>query len=387
MTEDQLYNMSEEEQDAAMAEAFAERDTEVAEETEITEEVEAVEEIAEEEVDELEQPETDSDDDTSSDEEVEEEVTEDSDPEEGALDEEPEAEEEQPEVVEEETKTEEQPAKIHKFRANGRDYEFTDEEMQKQFPKVFGQAMDYTKKTQEMKPDRKKLDIVRQAGLSEDDLNLAVDLLKGDKGALKTILEKNAIDALDLEGDEHNYVAKDYGRDETTLAIDDVVQKISSDKEYATTHNILTKEWDQKSWDTMSADPETIGLLHTDVKSGMYDKLAPIMEKQKVFDGGSKSDLDYYLEAASIYDTQVRQEQMRTQATQEAASNTAAQEQARLAEVKQKQVKAAATKQQSGKRKAAAPTSKRVATKQTTDYLDESDESFDKWYAELQDRM
>jgi hypothetical protein len=399
MTDEELFDLSDDELEAQFKEAKAEmqspEDGIEAEEEIVEEEIveeETIEEEEEEEVDDLEQPEEDSDDDTSSDEVDEDEVDEDSETEEGELDGDPETEEEQPEETKEADTEDEQPAPMEKlaFKANGQDYEFTVDEMKQQFGKVFGQAMDYTKKTQQMKPWRKTIDAIEQAELSQTDVNLMIDVLKGDKDAIANVLKRTGVDALDLDVEDSSYVAKDYGRTDTELAIKDIVDEISSDKEYSITHNVLEKQWDSKSRDEFVSDPSLIKLLHTDVKSGMFDKVSPIANKLKVYDGAKGSDLDYYKQAAQQYFNSQAQDDARATAQEEAnvAKESRRVESEKIASVKAKAATQKATKQASTKRKAAAPSSKKIAgTKGSTDFLDDSDEGFEDWYDKLQDSM
>jgi len=288
----------------------------------------------------------------------------------------------------------EQPAQSYKFKANGKDYDFSSDEIVEQFPKIFGQAMDYTKKMQAIKPWRKTIDALEGAELSHNDVSLMIDVLKGDKEAITEVLKRTGTDTLELDTEADSaYVAKDYGRDDGALAIKDIVDDISQDVEYSTTHNILSKEWDEKSWNTMAADPNMIRLLHTDVKSGMYQTLQPLAEKLKVFGGASKSDLEYYKEAAQQHYSKTAgqeayaKQQAEAQVTKQTALAAKEAEQTRLANVKAETKQREATTKASAKRKAAAPTKHAAAGRDVVDYLDESDVSFDDWYAKLQDSM
>lgn len=407
MQEDDLWDMSDDDLEAAFKEAQASEqspDTDIEHQefdaSEIPdEEVALDDEVTEEEIDngpeqpedELEdsghdtsdEPETDvaaEEDDTETDEET---PDEDSDEDEVPSSDEAEDDDE-----------EERPVQPHKFRANGKDYEFSSEEIVDQFPRIFGQAMDYTKKMQTIKPWRKTIDAIESAELNHDDVSLMIDVLKGDKDAITEVLKRTGTDTLDLDTDaDSTYVAKDYGRDASALAINDVVNDISRDVEYATTHNILSKDWDEKSWLTMADNPEMIRLLHTDVKSGMYDTLQPIAEKLKVFDGSKQSDIDYYKEAAQQHFAKVAEQEAYNgrQAARQAAMDTkkaaAEAESKRLVDVKAKSQQRSATKQASAKRKAAAPTKNAGASRDVVDYLDGSDEAFDDWYKKLQDAM
>lgn len=412
MNEDNLWDMSDDELEAAFKEAQAAQDspeTEMEAEAlpepdfeesepsveEDTDEEVSLDEDTEEEIDDgPEQPEDedleDSGHDTSDESETDDATEEDGEaPDSDDLDEDSDVDDEPSSDEADEDDEEEQPVQSYKFRANGKDYEFSSEEIVDQFPKIFGQAMDYTKKMQTIKPWRKTIDAIEGAELSHDDVSLMIDVLKGDKDAITEVLKRTGTDTLELDTEtESKYVAKDYGRDDSALAIKDIVDDISQDIEYKTTHNVLSKQWDESSWNVMAQNPEMIRLLHTDVKSGMYDTLQPLAEKLKVYDGAKKSDLDYYKEAAQQHFAQTAEQEAYEErmAEKQAKREAAEAEKARLAEVKAKSQKRTATKQASVKRKAAAPT-KSAASRDVIDYLDDSDEAFDDWYKRLQDDM
>ena len=339
------------------------------------------------EVDELEQPNVDSDDDTSANEEDKEEVEDDSETENEDADESAETEDEQTDNTEKQSDEVVQPTQeILKVKANGQDYEFTLDEMKSQFGSIFAKAQDYTKKTQALKEYRKTIDIVQNAGLSDNDLNLFADVLKGDKDAIAAVLKRTGVDALDLDTENVNYAPKNYGRNDTELAIKDIVDDISADKEYVITHNILEKQWDSKSREKFIEDPNMIKGLHIDVKSGLYDKLNPIMQKLKIYDGATRSDLDYYFMAHKQFIDSQRDASSKA----EKAELARVENQAKVAEaekvstVKAKMAQQTATKEASVKRKAAAPTKKAVGTSKIN-YLndDPSDDEVEEWFKNI----
>lgn len=378
-SEEDLWEMSDEDLQKAFKEAKAQ---DMSPETDYEEDVV---ETDDDEVD-LEQPDEDSDYETSSDEEVEVGTEDDVDGVDGELDGEPEADEADAEVKAE-AEEDEQPVQRRKYKANGKDYEFTDQEIFEQFGRVFGQAMDYTKKSQQLKPWRKTIDAIEQAGLSQDDVNLAIDVLSGDKEAIAALLKRTGVDALELDTDNVNYTSKDYGRNDTELAIKEIVEEISGDKEYAITYDVLERQWDNKSKEAFAERPELIRELHLDVKSGMFDTLMPIVNKMRVYDGGKHSDLDYYGMAAKQYYNEQAQAEARLN-VQEARRTRTEQEQGtrtKIDQVKADEQKRVATKTASTKRKAAAPTAKAAGTKKVVDYLDASDEAFEEFYKRIQD--
>ena len=372
-----LYDMSDEELEAAFLAAKADVGGEPTQ--------------YEEEHEDLEQPVDDEDSDNDADTDASEDETEDdgSDVDDETPDGEDADAEEEPETEEETKQAEVQPTQKHKFKANGREYEFTEDEVREQFPKIFGQAMDYTKKMQAIKPWRKTIDAIEGAQLSHEDVSLMIDVLKGDKDAVAAVLKRTGVDALELDVEQSRYVPKDYGRDDKALAVKDVIDEISVDAEYNTTYKILSKEWDDGSFREMTSDPELIKLLHIDVKSGMYDRVQPIAEKLKVYDRGKRSDLDYYKEAARVYFNEQAQEEARRAEYDKARvlKESELADKARVRDVKDQQKQRVAVKQEAEKRKAAAPTKKVAGTKKVIDYLDDSDEAYDEWYKSLQNRM
>lgn len=373
-----VFDLSDEELEAAFkaakaeetegTDAFSDADDTAQEDTSVSEEVE-------EEVVDTPEPEEDSDD-TDVDEDSENTDTAEDDT------------EQDNEVTAEEAETVPEEV-VHKFKANGKEYEITDTEMREQFPRVFGQAMDYTKKLQAIKPWRKTIDAMEQAKLTHADVNLMIDVLKGDPKAISEVLKRTGVDALELDtGKDELYVAKDYGRDDSALALQDVIEQISSDPEYSVTQRVIEKDWDDASWKVLKESPEKIKQLHIDVKSGLYQQLVPIAEKLKIFDGAgsAKSDLDYYALAAREYFE--RKSRLETQAgkqTAEANAKTAA-VQSRISAAQADKAKREATQQRAAGRKAAAPTPVGRDKPRSVDYLNSTDEDFDEWYKKLEER-
>ena len=384
MTDDKLYSLSDEELERAFLDAKENEQYSDVDEP-VTESIDTYEE---EDIEIMEQPDEideDSVDEGATDDEVtteteSTEVTAQPDEEVATEDEDPIEEEKSEEDINDEIAQKEQQELV--FKANGREFKFTQDEMLEQFPKIFGQAMDYTKKTQAMKPWRKTIDAIEQAKLGHEDINLMIDVMKGNKEAIAEVLKRTGVDSLEIDTENSKYTPNDYGRDDKALAIKDIVEEISVDKEYEITHRVLSKEWDEKSFREMTEDPDLIRLLHVDVKTGMFDKVQPIADKIKVLDRGSKTDLEYY-RLASIELAQQQQEASR--AAYEAERQKQERE-ARLARqveidrVKKTQERQKEVAVKAVERKAATPTTRKVPTSKVVDYLDNSDEAFEEWY-------
>lgn len=339
-----------------------------------------------EQEDDLEQPEEDSDD-NGEDDKATEEVAKDSTEEEEGTDGDPvDTDVEQPDVAEAEVKSETQavgPVK-HRFKANGEEFEFTEDEMKEQFAGIFSRAMDYTKKTQAISKHRKLIDAMEQENLTPEDMNFAIDLLKGNKEAITTLIKKNNIDTLELEVDDTSgYIPNNYGRSNIELDIQEITNEIKYDPEYEVTHRVLTQDWDEESWGEMASKPNLIKLLHTDVKSGVFQQISPIAKKLRMQDElrygkGMRSDLEYYKAAVGVYGENTQRAALEARQRDEAETNRR-----KIAEVKAEQERREATKSVAKKRKAAAPTKGNAGRKAPVNYLDEaltmSDTEYLKW--------
>lgn len=380
LSDESLYDMSDDEFEAAMiaAESGApaqvednndEKDVESTtddEELEVEVDEDNDENKEDEDLD-LEQPEKDSDDDSEADEE-EADSDEDSDKDEPTGD----SEEEQTEEDDGESKAEAQPAQKLVYKANGEEFEFTEDEVKAQFGDMFAKAMNYTQKMQAFAPYKGMLATIKEQGLTQEDLNLMTDVLKSDKTAAAALLKRVGIDALDIEPEvDSTYQPNDYGRSDAELRVQEVTEAISSQPGYDTTMSIIGQEWDDTSRDEMVKDPELIKLLQVDVQNGVYNAVKPLMSKLKTYDGGRKSDLEYYKAAGAQYLNGVQAQEQRQKALEAKEAEIAAKEAklAKIEAVKAKEARRVANAKASKKRKAAATTKSRVSKPDALDYI------------------
>lgn len=288
----------------------------------------------------------------------------------------------QPEPVVEEAQKKVQQEQNYKVKANGQEYNFSIDELLKLAPK----AMDYTKKTQEMAKWRKTISALTEHNVGHDDVNLLIDVLKGDKSALASVMKRTGVDALELDTDNVMYTPREYGKDATELAIQDVISKYEDDADFGITADVIANKLDEKSKSEFFKDTKLIEALHEDVKSGDFKPVYAEMQKLKALDGGSRMDLEYYVAAGKQYHTRndlakLAQSQMVAQAAQKSAAEKMA-EAAKIAEVKAQTAKRESVKQAAPAKKAAAPTVTKTVNK-VVDYLDDSDEKYEEWYKNL----
>lgn len=274
-----------------------------------------------------------------------------------------------------ETAAEDTPAEVikRKFKASGQEFEFTEAEMMEQFEGIFGKAMDYTQKMQGIAPYRKMISALEEESITQEQFNLALDVLKGDKAAIKKLAEDREIDLSALSFDEEiaPYEANDYGKTESEIQIREIEKSISGDPEYKQTVDVIDVQWDDLSRKAVAENPSIITGLHHDIKSGIYAKVAPEAMKLQLSDGNSKSQLEYYILAGQAYQESLKKAEGQ-QKVDELNSNT-----------QQAAQRASKESSEAISKRAASPTSSIAGKKGVVDYLDDNDEKFDAWYKKV----
>lgn len=248
---------------------------------------------------------------------------------------------------------------IYTIKANGKEYDMSIDELKQMASK----GMDYVKKTTALKPYRTMIAAMEQNGLSAEDINLLIDLKKGNKEAIAKIVSDSKIDVYDIP-DSSDYTPTEYRVHESQLDMKEMIADISKDSEFSRTSDIYSK-LDENSKTAINNNPAMLAGLHQDIKSGLFDQVLPYAEKRAMIDGYSQPFLKYYMEAGSEYLKNVNtQNQIKSQ---------------------QQQVKATTPINRDNKLAASLP-SARADKKTVIDYLDEelSDEDYHAWRSKLQ---
>lgn len=250
------------------------------------------------------------------------------------------------------------PDTLYKIKANGKEFEMTLDELKQTASK----GMDYLKKTTALKPYRTMIAAMQENKVSPEDINLLIDLKKGNKEAIAKLIKENEVDVYDLP-EANDYRPREYRQSETALEMKEVLSTISKDAEFSRTSEIYDA-FDEQTKAFLNEDPSRIVGLHSDIKTGVFDKVLPLAEKKAMIDGYNAPFLQYYLQAG--------QEILN-------ANN-------RPIQTEQKQY--VPPENRANKIAAGLPSS-RGDKKTVIDYLDEeiSDEDFKEWYSKLQRRV
>lgn len=155
----------------------------------------------------------------------------------------------------------------------------------------------YTKKMVAIKPYLQRAKTLEQNKLTDDDINLLVDLKKGDKGAIKKLLDDVNIDALDLDlEDSSSYKATDYGITNEQYELTSVLEELKDSEFYDTTIDIVGNKWDDASRVALSSNPSLIKGIHEQVANGDYKIVHAAVERERALGRLTDvSDLEAYV--------------------------------------------------------------------------------------------
>jgi len=162
----------------------------------------------------------------------------------------------------------------------------------------FQKGLNYTKHMQQLKPFRTSIGIMEENDLSDEDLNLLIELKSGNKEALNKLLSDIKIDPLDLEQKENSdYTPKNYGKDIPDPEMEQVIGEIKNDADNFPIMQEALNSMPQDFYDVVSANPGGMKSLYEDVKSGVYEKVMPeVMKLQALY--GPSDTMKMYVETA-----------------------------------------------------------------------------------------
>ena len=257
------------------------------------------------------------------------------------------------------------------FKANGIDIKVSDPE---DIVRLMQMGANYQKKMSQLKPHLKIIKMLENHDLLKpDQLNNLIDIYKKDPKAITKLVKESTLDPLDIDKDAPtDYEPTDYSISDREYNLDQVLEDIKDTDTFNRTINVLTKDWDADSKETISQQPEIIGVINTHMSNGVFDKVNTILQRDKALGKlAGIADVDAYRQIAEYL---YKNGGLRTENSPEDTSQVSSK-----MEEKQEQANADRNK----KRKAVAPV-KQTATKKVPkeeDFLGLSDDEFMKKYA------
>ena len=165
------------------------------------------------------------------------------------------------------------------FKANGREIkvESVDEAIS-----LMQMGANYSKKMAAMKPHLQMLRTLEKNNLlSQDKLNLLVELDKGNPEAIANLLRTKNIDPLDLNIESAaNYTPVDHKVGDSEFAVEEAFNAIEHTPTYNDTVNVIAS-LDDASKREIANDVGFISALNSHIASGIYQKVMAEVDKQK----------------------------------------------------------------------------------------------------------
>lgn len=256
------------------------------------------------------------------------------------------------------------------FKANGRDISVksVDDAIT-----LMQMGANYNKKMAALKPNLALMKLLENNGLmSEEKISFLIDLEKKNPDAINKLIKDSGIDPMDLDAEKASGYKPNIQRvDDREIELDSVLDEIQETPSYNRTLEIVSKEWDAKSKQTIANAPQLLKVINSHVQSGIYDLISQELERERMFGRlNGLSDIDAYRQVGDAIQARGGFDHLGRQGQQAAPQPV----------VVQPKPKVAQDDKIKEKKRAASP-SKPVAASQTpTDFnpLSLSDEEFSK---------
>lgn len=166
------------------------------------------------------------------------------------------------------------------FQANGKTIQLNSPEEAIQLMQM---GANYTRKMQAMAPHRKLIMMLENNKIDEGRLNYLIDLSNQKPEAVKKLVIDSKIDPLDIDtGENHTYQAGDHGVSDEEVRFKSVLDDVEASAGGDETLRHINAEWDRASKEMLWSEPEVIKTIHEQRQSGIYQKVADEVSRQKM---------------------------------------------------------------------------------------------------------
>ena len=165
------------------------------------------------------------------------------------------------------------------FKANGREIKLNNPE---EVIQLMQRGANYTKKMQALQPSLKILRMLENNELhDENKINHVIDIMKGDKEAIRHFLKEKGIDPLDFDSES----GKQYkpGNHKISDNAMNFVSTLDEMKESEHGNAVIAdaNTWDDASKNAIFENPQVLSLLADHRRKGYYDQIVGEIEKQR----------------------------------------------------------------------------------------------------------
>lgn len=168
------------------------------------------------------------------------------------------------------------------LKANGKTIELRDPEEAIQLMQM---GANYTRKMQALAPHRKMLLMLENNGLlDEGKLSYLIDLDKKNPEAIKKLIKDAGLDPQEIDLDDPKakpYLEGNHRVSDEEAGFRAILDELSSNPEGKTTLQVIQTQWDQASKEVLWKQPDVMTLIHQQRESGIYDRIATELERQR----------------------------------------------------------------------------------------------------------
>ena len=168
------------------------------------------------------------------------------------------------------------------FKANGK-------MMQVKSPEEAIQLMqmgaNYTRKMQELQPQRKSLLLLENNGLlDEGKLSYLIDLSKGNPEAIKKLIKESNFDVLNTDFDkESTYQGGNHTVTDEEVNFRTTLDELNSNPVGRETLSVISSTWDQASKEVLWSNPEVMVTINAQRESGIYGRIVAEIDRRRTF--------------------------------------------------------------------------------------------------------
>ena len=168
------------------------------------------------------------------------------------------------------------------FKANGKEIQIKDVDDAIQLMQM---GANYNKKMAALKPNLALMKMLENNGLlSEEKISFLIDLEKKNPDAINKLIKDSGIDPMDIDAEKANgYRPNTYRVDNREIELDQVLDEIQESPAYNRTLEVVSKEWDANSKQTIANAPQLLKVINSHVESGIYDMISQEMERERMF--------------------------------------------------------------------------------------------------------
>ena len=167
------------------------------------------------------------------------------------------------------------------FKANGKEITVDSAE---DAIKLMQMGANYHKQMQQLKPAKRVIAMLEQAGLmDEQKLNHVIDIMNGNSQAIHKLIQERNIDVSDLYSNEEiDYTPNQHQVSDERIEIDTLFNELNGTEHGKRVLQDVVGGWDEKSRHAIGQTPDILRVLSSQVENGIYDVIVAEVDKQRM---------------------------------------------------------------------------------------------------------